>query len=37
MEEALAIAPPDFPLLPASGPVSLPAVFQHMKGWLGVA
>ena len=37
LEEALAIAPPDFPLLPASGPVSLPAVFQHMKDWLGVA
>jgi hypothetical protein len=36
MDEMLAIAPPDFPLLSASGPVKLPAVFAQLKEWLGV-
>lgn len=36
MEEMLAIAPSDFPLLTAAGPFTLPAVFRHLKDWLGV-
>jgi len=36
MEEMLAVAPADFPLMAASGPLKLPAVFQHLKEWLGV-
>ena len=36
MEEMLAIAPADFPLLSMNGPVKLPAVFQGMRDWLGV-
>jgi hypothetical protein len=36
MDEMLAIGPPDFPLLAASGPVKLPAVFGSFKDWLGV-
>ena len=36
MEEMLAIGPPDFPLLAAAHPVTLPAVFQHLKDWLSV-
>jgi hypothetical protein len=31
MDEMLAIAPPDFPLLAASPPVKLPQVFGTMK------
>jgi len=36
MEEMLAIAPPDFPLMTAQGPLKLPAVFGHLKEWLNV-
>jgi hypothetical protein len=36
MEEMLAIAPSDFPLLSVTGPVKLPAVFQGLRDWLGV-
>jgi hypothetical protein len=36
MEEMLAIAPADFPLLSVKGPVKLQAVFQNLKDWLGV-
>jgi hypothetical protein len=36
MEEMLAIGPPDFPLVEAAHPLTLPAVFQHLKDWLGV-
>jgi hypothetical protein len=36
MEEMLVIAPPDFVLLSASGPVKLAVVFSHLKDWLGV-
>ena len=36
MEEMLVIAPSDFPLMSAAGPVKLPAVFGHLKDWLGV-
>ena len=36
MEEMLAVAPADFSLLQASGPVKLAAVFQHLKDWLSV-
>ena len=36
MEEMLAIAPADFPLLSAQGPLKLPAVFQGLRDWLGV-
>ena len=36
MEEMLAIGPPDFPLLAAATPMTLPAVFQQLKDWLGV-
>jgi hypothetical protein len=36
MEEMLAIAPPDFPLLTAVKPAPLPAVFQQLRDWLGV-
>jgi hypothetical protein len=36
MEEMLVIAPADFPLLSSAGPVKLPAVFAHLKDWLGV-
>jgi len=36
MEEMLAVAPADFALMAASGPLKLPAVFQHLKQWLGV-
>jgi hypothetical protein len=36
MEEMLAIAPPDFPLLAAPGPLKLPDVFAGLKDWLGV-
>jgi hypothetical protein len=37
MEEMLAIGPSDFPLLAATGPVTLPAVFRHMKDWLSLS
>ena len=36
MDEMLAIAPPDFPLLASGTPVKLPAVFQNLKDWLSV-
>jgi hypothetical protein len=36
MEEMLVIAPPDFPLLNATGPVKLPTVSLHLREWLGV-
>jgi len=36
MEEMLAIAPADFPLMTAAGPVKLPAVFGHLKDWLSI-
>ncbi len=36
LDEVLAIAPPDFPLLAASEPFTLPTVFQHLTDWLGV-
>jgi len=36
MEEALVIAPPDFPLLATAGPFPLLDVFHHMNDWLGV-
>jgi hypothetical protein len=36
MEEMLAIAPPDFPLMAAAGPVKLPAVFGQLKDWLSL-
>ena len=36
MEEALVIAPPDFPLLATAGPFSLSDIFHHMNDWLGV-
>ena len=36
LEEALAIAPPDFPLLMKAGPFTLPDVFGHLTDWLGV-
>ena len=36
MDEMLAIAPADFPLLSTQGPLKLPAVFGGMKDWLGV-
>jgi len=36
MEEMLAIGPPDFPLLSASRPMKVAAVFGHLKDWLGV-
>src|SRR5215470_19227986 len=35
MDEMLAIGPADFPLLSAAGPQKLPAVFSHLKEWLG--
>jgi hypothetical protein len=36
MDEALIIGPRDFPLQAASGPVTLPRVFEHLANWLGV-
>ncbi len=36
MDELLTIAPPDFPLLAATGPVPLTEVFGAMKNWLSV-
>jgi hypothetical protein len=36
MEEMLVLAPSDFPLMSATGPVSCAAVFEHLKDWLGV-
>ena len=36
MEEMLAIAPSDFPLMSVAGPVKLPAVFGHLKDWLSI-
>jgi len=36
MEEMLVIAPRDFPLMSAAGPVKLPAVFSYLKDWMGV-
>ena len=36
MEEMLVVAPPDFGLLNAAGPLKLTAVFQSLKDWLGV-
>ena len=36
MEEMMAIAPADFPLLAATGPLKLSAIFQNLKDWLGV-
>ncbi len=36
MEEMLVVAPADCPLLAAAAPMKLPAVFQHLKDWLGV-
>ena len=36
MDEMLAIGPPDFPLLAASAAVKLPAVFGHLREWMGV-
>ncbi len=36
MEEMFVVAPSDFPLLAAASPLKLTAVFQHLKGWLGV-
>jgi hypothetical protein len=37
MEEMMVVAPGDFPLLSASGPLKLPAVFQHLKDWLSLS
>jgi len=36
MDEMLAIAPPDFPLLAATQPVKLPQVFGTMKDWMNL-
>jgi hypothetical protein len=36
IEEALVIAPPDFPLLAPAGPFPLSDVFHHLTDWLGV-
>jgi hypothetical protein len=36
LEEMLVIAPPDFPLLKASQPVSLPSVFRQTKEWMSI-
>jgi len=36
MDEMLAIAPPDFPLLAAAPPVKLPQVFSTMKDWMNL-
>jgi hypothetical protein len=36
VEEMLVLAPPDFPLLSAAGPLKLPAVFHSLKDWLSV-
>lgn len=36
MEEMMVLAPPDFPLMSASGPVKLPVVFHHLKDWLSI-
>lgn len=36
MEEMLAIAPADFPLPEAKGPLKPAAIFQNLKDWLGV-
>jgi hypothetical protein len=36
MDQMLVIAPPDCPLLSATGPVKLSAVSQHLQDWLGV-
>ena len=36
MDALLAIAPPDFPLFAAEGPVRLEDVFHEAKAWLGV-
>jgi len=36
MEELLAIAPPDFPLMTAAGTLKLAQVFGHLKDWMGV-
>jgi hypothetical protein len=36
LEEMLVIAPPDFPLLKASEPVSLPSVFRQTKDWMSI-
>lgn len=37
MDEMLAIAPPDFPLLSSAAPLKLPAVFDGLKDWLGLS
>ena len=36
MDEMLAIAPPDFPLLAATQPVKLAQVFGTMKDWMSL-
>jgi len=36
MEEMMVVAPADFPLLTAPGPLKLPEVFQHLKDWLSL-
>jgi hypothetical protein len=36
MDELLAIAPPDFPLLAATRPVKLAEVFTSMKDWMNL-
>jgi hypothetical protein len=36
MDELLAIAPPDFPLLSARQPVKLAQVFGTMKDWMSL-
>jgi hypothetical protein len=36
LEEMLCIAPPDFPLLVAKGPLKLPQVFASAKQWLNL-
>jgi hypothetical protein len=36
MDEMLVIAPPDCPLLAATGPMKLPAVHSALREWLGV-
>lgn len=36
MEEMMVVAPADFPLLTAAGPLKLDNVFQHLKDWLSL-
>jgi len=36
MDQMMVVAPADFPLLTASGPLKLGVVFQHLKDWLSL-